>query len=227
MRSNDNRLDERISSRYGVERHSTSCHPRSAFAGYIKIPVPNDLPATRTNSGRQPPKRFDCKDFTVTTAARKSRFDSLQQEAYLSLWRTYDRLKSLEDELFAEFDLSAQQYNALRLLEAIHPGTMPTSALGNKLISRAPDMTRLLDRLEIRELIHRERRSENRRVVEVGITAAGLRLLTDLAASVRECHNRQLGHLPEKDLKQLVKLLHAVRFPHEDENSVWRREKSS
>ena len=84
----------------------------------------------------------------MKAAIRKTRFDSLQQEAYLSLWRTYDRLKSLEDELFAEFDLSAQQYNSLRLLEAVQPGTMPTSALGNKLISRAPDMTRLLDRLE-------------------------------------------------------------------------------
>ena len=101
----------------------------------------------------------------------------------MSLWRTYDRLKSLEDELFAEFDLSAQQYNSLRLLEAVHPATMPTSALGNRLISRAlDDMTRLLDRLEERQLVHRERRSDNRRVVEVGITANGLRLLEQLAA---------------------------------------------
>lgn len=161
----------------------------------------------------------------MKTAARKSRFDSLQQEAYLSLWRTYDRLKSLEDELFAEFDLSAQQYNALRLLELIHHETMPTSALGNKLISRAPDMTRLLDRLEERGLVHRERRAENRRVVEVGITAAGLKLLNELATPVRECHNRQLGHLPEKDLQQLVKLLQAVRFPHEQDDSVWHKEK--
>lgn len=161
----------------------------------------------------------------MKTTARKSRFDSLQQEAYLSLWRTYDRLKSLEDEMFAEFDLSAQQYNSLRLLEAVHPATMPTSALGNKLISRAPDMTRLLDRLEERGLVHRERRSENRRVVEVGITDEGMRLLKQLEVAVRDCHNRQLGHLPEKDLKQLVELLHAVRHPHEDENSVWRHEK--
>jgi DNA-binding MarR family transcriptional regulator len=159
----------------------------------------------------------------MKSAAHKPRFDSLQQEVYLSLWRTYDRLKLLEDEMFAEVDLSAQQYNSLRLLEAIHPGAMPTSALGNKLISRAPDMTRLLDRLEERGLIHRERRPENRRVVEVGITAAGLQLLESLAASVRECHNRQLGHLPEKDLQQLVELLHSIRIPHEEETSVWRR----
>ncbi len=157
--------------------------------------------------------------------ARKSRFDSLQQRAYLSLWRTYDRLKAIEDDLFSQFDLSAQQYNSLRLLEAVHPGTMPTSALGNKLISRAPDMTRLLDRLEERKLVHRERKSENRRVVEVGITLAGLELIEQLSTAVRECHHQQLGHLSEAELKQLVELLHAVRFPHEDEESVWRREK--
>jgi DNA-binding MarR family transcriptional regulator len=163
----------------------------------------------------------------VKVTARKSRFDSLQQEAYLSLWRTYDRLKSLEDEMFAEFDLSAQQYNSLRLLEAVHPGTMPTSALGNKLISRAPDMTRLLDRLEERELVHRERRSENRRVVEVGITPSGLKLLRQLASAVQECHHRQLGHLSEKEIKQLLELLHSIRVPHEEDGSIWGREKDS
>ena len=125
--------------------------------------------------------------------------------------------------MFSAFDLSAQQYNSLRLLEAVHPATMPTSALGNKLISRAPDMTRLLDRLDERGLVHRERRPENRRVVEVGITPAGLQLLQELATAVRECHHRQLGHMSEKDLRQLVELLNSVRFPHEDDKSVWRR----
>src|SRR5689334_16876448 len=86
--------------------------------------------------------------------ARAPRFDSLHQEAYLNLWRTYDRLKALEDELFAKVDLSAQQYNALRLLEASHPTTVPTLTLGTLLISRAPDMTRMLDRLEDRGLVH-------------------------------------------------------------------------
>lgn len=162
----------------------------------------------------------------MKTATRKSRFDSLEQEAYLNLWRTYDRLKLLEEEMFAAFDLSAQQYNSLRLLQSAHPATMPTSALGNKLISRAPDMTRLLDRLEERGLVHRERRSENRRVVEVGITLGGLQLLEQLSNAVRDCHQRQLGHLTDKDLKQLIGLLHAVRHPHEDQNSIWSREQT-
>ena len=57
------------------------------------------------------------------------RFDSLQQEAYLALWRTYDRLRSLEDELFGGFDLTAQQYNLLRLLAISHPDLVPTLSL--------------------------------------------------------------------------------------------------
>jgi DNA-binding MarR family transcriptional regulator len=154
---------------------------------------------------------------------RAPRFDSLYQQAYLSLWRTYDRLKAIEDEMFAQFDLSAQQYNALRLLEAANPGTVPTLELGTRLISRAPDMTRMLDRLEERSLVHRERRPENRRVVEVGITPAGLKLLAQLSDAVQDCHKRQLGHLSARDLKQLVELLQSVRQPHEEVGSSWRK----
>src|SRR5438067_1336116 len=106
---------------------------------------------------------------TAHAKPRRAKFDSPEQEAYLHLWRTYDRLKLLEDELFGQYDLSAQQYNALRLLAAVHPGAMATLTLGRRLISRAPDMTRLLDKLEQRRLIRRRRRPDNRRVVEVWI----------------------------------------------------------
>jgi DNA-binding MarR family transcriptional regulator len=156
------------------------------------------------------------------THPRRPRFDSLEQEAFLNLWRTYDRLRALEETLFAQFDLSAQQYNALRLLRAVHPHSMPTLAVGAKLISRAPDMTRLLDKLEARNLVQRERRSENRRVVEVAITAEGLQLLQQLDAPVQACAKQQLGHLGETPLKELIDLLHRARGPHEDSESIWR-----
>jgi len=153
---------------------------------------------------------------------RRPRFDSLAQEAYLSLWRTYDRLRLLEDELFGQHDLTAQQYNALRLLRARHPDTLPTLAIASRLISRAPDITRLLDKLEIRGLIERDRPSDNRRVVNVGITSAGLELLGRLDALVRDCHERQLGHMKKKDLQALVGLLKKARLPHEPDGSAWR-----
>jgi DNA-binding MarR family transcriptional regulator len=149
------------------------------------------------------------------------RFDSLEQEVFLNLWRTYDRLRRLEDELFGPHDLTAQQYNALRLLRGVHPGKVRTLDLAARLVSRAPDITRLLDRLEQRGLIERTRPPENRREVWVGITEAGLALLRELAAPVRACHARQLGHLSGPQLEALAELLRSARAPHEDPAGSW------
>ena len=156
----------------------------------------------------------------IRSGPGRRRFDSLEQEVFLNLWRTYDRLKSLEDVVFGQVGLSAQQYNTLRLLRSVHPGSMPTLVLGARLISRAPDMTRLLDRLEQRGLLCRERRPDNRRVVEVTITSQGLELLDTIGAAVKQCHRRQLGHLESKSLRQLVQLLQAARQPHEDAENL-------
>ncbi len=93
-------------------------------------------------------------------------FDSLEQEAYLQLWRTYDRLREIDDRLFQGHGITAQQYNALRILRSVRPGSLSTSALGARLVSRAPDMTRLLDRLEEQGFVTRQRSADNRRVVK-------------------------------------------------------------
>src|SRR5687768_16072533 len=100
----------------------------------------------------------------ATPHRAKKRFDSLEQEAFLNLWRAYDRLRAFEDELFSAHDLAPQQYNALRLLRAAHPETLATLDLASRLVSRAPDITRLLVKLEVRGLIERDRRPDNRRV---------------------------------------------------------------
>jgi DNA-binding MarR family transcriptional regulator len=156
------------------------------------------------------------------SSGSKRRFDSPQQEVYLSLWRTYDRLRQLEDELFARFELTAQQYNVLRLLRAEHPSCLPTLALAQRLVSRAPDITRMIDKLEQRGLVSRQQRAENRRVVLVGVTEKGLALVRDITAPLRDCHARQLGHLPTEDLHRLNDLLRAARAPHEPEGGTWR-----
>ncbi|GIX05372.1 MAG: hypothetical protein KatS3mg114_1241 [Planctomycetaceae bacterium] len=157
-------------------------------------------------------------DSQPSTPSRK--FDSLEQEAFLNLWRTYDRLKILEEAVFSAHGLSAQQYNTLRLLAAVnHPLT--AQALASRLVSRAPDMTRLLDRLEQRGLITRRRQPHNRRACDVTLTAAGRQLLADLADQVQECHRQQLGHLMPNELHQLIDLLRRARAPHEDTHSPW------
>src|SRR5450755_693820 len=126
------------------------------------------------------------------------RFDSLEQEAFLNLWRTYDRLHVAEEELFGRYDLTPQQYNALRLLRGEGSGKLATLVLAARLVSRAPDITRLLDKLEERKLIERERPADNRRMVLIGLTSSGRNLLADLDVQVRQCHARQLGHLPQE-----------------------------
>ncbi len=145
----------------------------------------------------------------------RRRFDSPEQEAFLNLWRTYDRLRALEDELFAGFDLTPQLYNLLRLLKAARPDPVPTLALAERLVSRAPDVTRMLDKLEARGLVSRVRSAEDRRSVLVEATDAGLALLGRIAVPLRACHARQLGHLSPAALERLTELLKAARAPHE------------
>jgi DNA-binding MarR family transcriptional regulator len=160
----------------------------------------------------------------TTLAAKRSaahRFDSLQQEAYLALWRTYDRLRAIEDEHFARFELTAQQYNLLRLLRAAHPEPVPTLALAERLVSRAPDVTRMIDKLEERKLLTRARSAKDRRAVLVAIAERGSELLDEIAEPLRECHEKQLGHLSGAELKSLISLLKAARTPHEPVGSAW------
>jgi DNA-binding MarR family transcriptional regulator len=148
-------------------------------------------------------------------------FDSLEQEAFLNLWRTYDRLHILEEDLFARYELTPQQYNALRVLRGEGDHKLATLALASRLVSRAPDITRLLDKLEERKLIERERPADNRRMVLIGLTPAGRALLADLDEQVRASHVRQLGHLSADQLRQFIVLLQAARGPHEDTSSHW------
>jgi DNA-binding MarR family transcriptional regulator len=159
----------------------------------------------------------------ATHAAKRPatrRFDSPQQEAYLALWRTYDRLRAIEDELFARFDLTAQQYNLLRLLRGAHE-PVPTLTLAERLVSRAPGITRMLDKLEERKLLTRTRSAKDRRAVLVAISDRGTALLDEIAEPLRECHEKQLGHLSGAELRNLIALLKAARSPHEAEDSPW------
>jgi DNA-binding MarR family transcriptional regulator len=150
----------------------------------------------------------------------KQRFDSIQQESYLSIWRTYDRLKALEDAFFAEWQLTAQQYNVLRILQS--NGTpLPTLTIANKLVSRAPDVTRMLDRLEKQSWIVRVRSDTDRRSVLVEITDKGMQLLDSMANGLTELHEKQLGHVTPAELQELCDLLAKVRAPHEPSGSAW------
>ena len=146
----------------------------------------------------------------ATTGSRRSsskRFDSPEQEAFLNLWRTYERLRALEDELFRRFDLTPQQYNVLRLLRAVHPDAVPTLELADRLVSRAPDITRMLDKLEQRGVLTRKRSEADRRVVHLRLTAAGDAVAKKVPFVLAAVNNDFLRGFTEAEWKQLRRLL--------------------
>ena len=107
-------------------------------------------------------------------------------------------------------DLSPTQYNVLRILRG-SPGGLPCGEIASRMITRDPDITRLLDRLEKRELISRCRETKDRRMVMVRITPGGLKLLSQLDDPVHNAHHKQLGHLGRERLRALTELLEAAR----------------
>ncbi len=133
-----------------------------------------------------------------------------EEAAFLELLRATDMLsRGLIAVLKAE-DLSATQYNVLRILRGA-PDGLPCGEIGNCMITRDPDITRLLDRLERRGLIVRSRESKDRRMVMARITPLGLKLLGRLDEPVQETHRKQLGHLGRDRLRALTELLRESR----------------
>jgi DNA-binding MarR family transcriptional regulator len=139
---------------------------------------------------------------------RKTR--SLEEGAFVELIRTADLLSRRPAQMLKSWDLSPTQYNVLRILRGT-PDGLSCGEIGNRMITRDPDITRLLDRLEKRGLISRFRDTRDRRTVMVRIKPDGFALLSRLDEPVQEAHREQLGHLGEKRLRELSQLLEACR----------------
>jgi DNA-binding MarR family transcriptional regulator len=138
-------------------------------------------------------------------------FASLEEEVVLNLARTAEYVGSRAAEVFKRADLTPTQYNALRILRGAGADGITCGEIGGRMVTKDSDITRLLDRLERRNLISRERPETNRRVVIARITGEGLRLLAELDDPVKESHRRLAGHLGKQRLKALNELLEALR----------------
>jgi DNA-binding MarR family transcriptional regulator len=134
-----------------------------------------------------------------------------EEAAFLDLLRTCDLLSRGPAQFLKSEDLSSTQYNVLRILRGAPPEGLPCGEIADRMITRDPDITRLLDRLEKRELISRCRESKDRRMVVARVTPQGLKLLARLDEPVQELHRKQLGHLGSARLKKLQDLLVAAR----------------
>src|SRR5580698_10591185 len=133
-----------------------------------------------------------------------------EETVFLELLRTTDMLsRGLNGVLKAE-DLSATQYNVLRILRGA-PGGLPCGEIASRMITRDPDITRLLDRMEKRGLISRCRETKDRRMVMARITSDGLKMLARLDEPVQAVHRKQLAHLGRERLQALTELLYVSR----------------
>jgi len=138
-------------------------------------------------------------------------FSSVEQEVFLGIQLAAHRtLAPWADHLRAAANLSPSQYNVLRILRGAHPDAMACGEISERMISREPDMTRLLDRLAKRSLVTRERGSADRRVVRVRITERGLTVLGALDEAAREMPRRLLGPMGTSQLRALASLVGVV-----------------
>jgi DNA-binding MarR family transcriptional regulator len=138
-------------------------------------------------------------------------FTSREQEAYLALLRTADALQSQVEDWLKEFGLTGTQYNALRILRGAGPQGLPCREIGDRMITRDPDITRLLDRLEDRGLVKRARASRDRRVIYGKISSAGLKLLREIDGPLEAKSREILKHVSQGKLERLIELLELVR----------------
>ena len=133
-----------------------------------------------------------------------------EELVYLEIMRTADALSRGLVPLFKREKISPTQYNVLRILRG-SPGGLSCGEIANRMITRDPDMTRLLDRMEKRSLIFRCRSSEDRRTVTATIAAAGRELLARLDEPLQAFHREQLSHMGAESLRQLARLLQTAR----------------
>jgi DNA-binding MarR family transcriptional regulator len=138
-------------------------------------------------------------------------FGSRAEEAYLNLQRTANALQQRLAETLRPYELTQTQYNVLRILRGAGEEPLTCGQVGERMDTREPDVTRLLDRLEKRSLISRSRDTRDRRVVTARITSEGLDVLSKLDQPITDLHVTQLGHIADDELDQLIDLLEQAR----------------
>lgn len=140
-------------------------------------------------------------------------FASIAEEAFLNLGRTMSLLEAGLERVLKPFGISGTQYNVLRILRGAPTDGLCRNEIGDRLITRMPDVTRLLDRMEDAGLVARERDTKDRRLVTTRLTPKGLALVNELDAPIADFHQRQLGPVREEELRQLIDLMSRIRNP--------------
>jgi DNA-binding MarR family transcriptional regulator len=154
-----------------------------------------------------PPKPPD-----VQAELRQTRpFRSAEEEAAVGVMLTAERLRRQVSDTVEPSGITHQQYNVLRILRGAHPGNLPTLDIATRMIESTPGITRLLDRLETKGLVRRDRCKNDRRQVLCSITPAGLTLLAALDEPLRAALVGAFRELGEPEVRKLSKLLDKIR----------------
>lgn len=138
-------------------------------------------------------------------------FRHVEEEVFLNLQRTADALMQEITDILKPFGLSPTQYNVMRILRGAGESGITCKEIGARMITRDPDVTRLLDRLERRHLVTRNRAKEDRRFVSIHITNEGLLLLKELDDPIAQRQLDLMGHMDKQQLYRMVELLETIR----------------
>jgi DNA-binding MarR family transcriptional regulator len=142
-------------------------------------------------------------------------FQSPAHEAILALMHTADLVRRQFAALVEPHGITTQQYNVLRILRGAGTDGLPTLEVAGRMIEQTPGITRLMDRLEAKELVRRQRCPEDRRQHLCWITPKGLALLAKLDAPTQRAHEDSMKNLRTKDREAFIRLLDAVRAAHQ------------
>lgn len=138
-------------------------------------------------------------------------FESLELETFLNLLRTHNMIAAAPGRLMKRHGLSSAQYNILRILQASSGKGLPCLEIVQQMVTRVPDITRLVDRLADAQLVERNRSESDRRVVMISITPKGREVVEDIREPLLDTHRQNLGHMTEEELSQLNQLLVKAR----------------
>jgi DNA-binding MarR family transcriptional regulator len=149
-------------------------------------------------------EHIDCMSSPAKPNRHQPPFEDL---VFVAVLKAADHLGQHAEHLLKSYGLTGTQYNVLRILRGAGQEGLPCRSISDRMISHDPDMTRLLDRMEKREWITRERQKDDRRVVKARITAQGQEVLKKLDQPVHEMHKQQFKHMSTAKLKLLAGLL--------------------
>jgi DNA-binding MarR family transcriptional regulator len=141
---------------------------------------------------------------------QQEHFGSADEEALLNVLVTADHLRSRMERLCGSFGISASQYNVLRILRGVHPEGHSRCEIVNRMLERAPDVTRLIDRLVKRELVERQRCGRDRRLSISRITTAGLEMLDLMAPAVEQVNQEFASRLSPGDCRELSRICESI-----------------